>query len=65
MIYERDNIRRITAYQWGEQPATDEFLKLNNNENPIPPIPAVQQALDTITVDQLRRYPPPTADVLR
>ena len=65
MNYERDNIRRMKAYQWGEQPDTEEVLKLNTNENPYPPSPAVQQALDTFTVDQLRRYPQPTADPLR
>ncbi len=65
MSYERDNIRQMTAYQWGEQPETGDILKLNTNENPYPPSPAVQRALDTFTVDQLRRYPPPTADGLR
>lgn len=65
MSYERDNIRRMTAYQWGEQPETADILKLNTNENPYPPSPAVQQALDAFTVDQLRRYPQPTADGLR
>jgi histidinol-phosphate aminotransferase len=65
MSYERDNIRRMTAYQWGEQPETDDVLKLNTNENPYPASPAVQQALDAFTVDQLRRYPSPTADGLR
>jgi histidinol-phosphate aminotransferase len=65
MSYERDNIRQMTAYQWGEQPETEDILKLNTNENPYPPSPAVQQALDNFTVDQLRRYPQPTADGLR
>ncbi len=65
MSYERDNIRRMSAYQWGEQPESEAILKLNTNENPYPPSPAVQQALDTFTVDQLRRYPQPTADGLR
>lgn len=65
MSYERDNIRQMTAYQWGEQPESADILKLNTNENPYPPSPAVQQALDTFTVDQLRRYPQPTADGLR
>lgn len=65
MSYERDNIRQMSAYQWGEQPETEDILKLNTNENPYPPSPAVQQALDTFTVDQLRRYPQPTADGLR
>lgn len=65
MTYERDNIRQMTAYQYGEQPDADNTLKLNTNENPFPPSPAVQQALDSFTVDQLRRYPPATADNLR
>ncbi len=65
MSYERDNIRQMSAYQWGEQPDTADILKLNTNENPFPPSPAVQRALDNFTVDGLRRYPSPTADGLR
>jgi histidinol-phosphate aminotransferase len=65
MNYERDNIRQMAPYQWGEQPESDEILKLNTNENPFPPSPAVQAALDSFTVDRLRRYPPATADPLR
>lgn len=65
MSYERDNIRRLSAYQWGEQPDTEEVLKLNTNENPFPPSPAVQQALSAFSTDRLRRYPQPTADGLR
>lgn len=65
MTFERDNIRRMTAYQWGEQPGSEEVLKLNTNENPYPPSPAVQDALNAFSVERLRRYPPPTADRLR
>jgi histidinol-phosphate aminotransferase len=65
MGYERDNIRRMAAYQWGEQPDSEQVVKLNTNENPYPPSPTVQRALDAFTVDSLRRYPPPTADPLR
>lgn len=65
MSYERDNIRRLSAYQWGEQPETEEVLKLNTNENPFPPSPAVREALARFDVDRLRRYPPPLADGLR
>ncbi|HEY5644550.1 MAG TPA: histidinol-phosphate transaminase [Pseudomonadales bacterium] len=65
MSFERDNIRRMAAYQWGEQPSSEEVLKLNTNENPFPPSPAVQDALKAFSADRLRRYPPPTADPLR
>jgi histidinol-phosphate aminotransferase len=65
MTYERDNIRRMSAYQWGEQPDSSEVLKLNTNENPFPPSPAVDAALKAIDVERLRRYPNPTADPLR
>jgi len=65
MSFERDNIRRMTAYQWGEQPDSEQVLKLNTNENPFPPSPKVQQAIESFSVDALRRYPPPTADRLR
>ena len=65
MSYERDNIRHMTPYQWGEQPEVEEVLKLNTNENPFPPSPAVEKALAAFNTDRLRRYPPPTADTLR
>lgn len=63
--YERENIKQMTAYQWGEQPSTDSVLKLNTNENPFPPSPAVQKALADYAVERLRTYPQPTADSLR
>jgi len=63
--YERDNIRRMAGYQWGEQPDDADTLKLNTNENPYPPGPAVGRALAGLTADVLRTYPRPTADPLR
>jgi histidinol-phosphate aminotransferase len=65
MSYERDNIRRMAAYQWGEQPDSNNILKLNTNENPFPPTPGVKEALERFDVDRLRRYPQPTADEMR
>ncbi len=65
MSYERDNIRRMKGYQWGEQPADGDAIKLNTNENPYPPSPRVQQALSGLDAAVLRRYPRPTADPLR
>ncbi len=65
MSYERPNIAQMQGYTWGEQPADARTLKLNTNENPYPPSPAVGQALRTFDADLLRRYPQPTADPFR
>lgn len=65
MSFERNNIRAMTGYTSGEQPADAETIKLNTNENPYPPGPAVEAALRAIQVQSLRRYPPPTAAQLR
>jgi histidinol-phosphate aminotransferase len=65
MSYERDNIRRMSGYTWGEQPEDGQTIKLNTNENPYPPSPRVQEALAGLSADVLRVYPRPTADPLR
>jgi histidinol-phosphate aminotransferase len=65
MSYERDNIRRMAGYQWGEQPDDGDTVKLNTNENPYPPSPHVHAALANLDADVLRVYPRPTADPLR
>jgi histidinol-phosphate aminotransferase len=63
--YERDAIRRMAGYTWGEQPSDTTTLKLNTNENPYPPSPQVAKALANFDVNVLRRYPQPTADGFR
>ena len=65
MSYERDAIRRMVGYAYGEQPQGGTFIKLNTNENPYPPSPAVAKALARFDASVLRRYPPATADPLR
>ena len=65
MSYERDNIRRMRGYTSGEQPDGDDVIKLNTNENPYPPSPAVGAALKEFRSATLRRYPQPTADRFR
>jgi len=65
MSYERDNIHRMAGYTWGEQPRNPGTIKLNTNENPYPPAPAVKAALGSFDVSTLRTYPQPTADGLR
>lgn len=54
------NIRRVEPYVPGEQPQ-QKVIKLNTNENPYPPTPAVREALMQMDVDRMRLYPDPTA----
>jgi histidinol-phosphate aminotransferase len=65
MSFERDNIHRMQGYASGEQPDDDNTIKLNTNENPYPPAPAVQDVLSNFDPASLRRYPPPTANAFR
>ncbi len=62
--YFRSAIDALAGYTPGEQPKLDNLIKLNTNENPFPPSPAVLGALETFDATQLRRYPDPMADRL-
>ena len=63
--YFRPAIDAIAGYTPGEQPKISNLIKLNTNENPYPPSPAVAEALRRFDTERLRRYPDPTADALR
>ncbi|SIT39716.1 Histidinol-phosphate aminotransferase 1 [Paraburkholderia piptadeniae] len=66
--YWSDIVHRLTPYVPGEQPALAHPVKLNTNENPYPPSPAVVSAIRNELgehAESLRRYPDPTARVLR
>ncbi len=63
MISER--LRRLTPYTAGEQPRGNGFIKLNTNENPYPPAPAVSAALESFDPGRLRLYPDPACTELR
>jgi histidinol-phosphate aminotransferase len=66
--YWSDIVHRLTPYVPGEQPALAHPVKLNTNENPYPPSPAVLAAIRHELGDaaeSLRRYPDPTARRLR
>ena len=65
MHYERPDIASMTGYVPGEQPQDNKVVKLNTNENPYPASSAVAAALARITVEDLRRYPSPTAQKFR
>ncbi|MEM7219246.1 MAG: histidinol-phosphate transaminase [Pseudomonadota bacterium] len=57
MTYEREAISAMRGYSYGEQPELGGIIKLNTNENPYPPSPAVERALRDFDVTRLRVYP--------
>lgn len=61
----QDYFRKVTPYVPGEQPKEDDIVKLNTNENPYPPSPKVALALGDVGGAQSRKYPDPTAALLR
>lgn len=63
--YWTDTVKRLTPYVPGEQRQGVEVVKLNTNENPYPPSPAVLAAIRAVSGDQLRRYPDPESVELR
>ena len=58
------NVRKVIPYVPGEQPKIPNLVKLNTNENPYPPSPAVRKALAEMSTDDLRLYPDPAAEAL-
>ena len=62
--YFRSTVDEMAGYAPGEQPKMLDLVKLNTNENPFPPSPAVLGALETFDGAMLRRYPDPMADSL-
>ncbi len=52
-------VHQLAPYVPGEQPQDRTYIKLNTNENPYPPSPAVMTAIETIDGNLLRRYPDP------
>ena len=65
MTYFRPEIEAMSGYTPGEQPQVGKFIKLNTNENPYPPSPAVQQAIQEAARTSLVRYPDPLATAFR
>ncbi|MCH7337771.1 histidinol-phosphate transaminase [Acinetobacter sp. NIPH 2699] len=61
-------VRELEPYVPGEQPKIQNLLKLNTNENPYPPSPKVEAAVQAVLANQadaLRLYPDPDATVLK
>ena len=63
--YWSDFVADLEPYTPGEQPANTNLTKLNTNENPYPPSPAVMAAMNAAVNDELRLYPPSNADQLK
>ena len=60
-----DKLRKIDPYVPGEQPKTDNIIKLNANENPYPPAPGVTEVLRTFDTAKLAIYPDANAKALK
>ncbi len=61
----RPAVAALEGYVPGEQPAGGaRVVKLNTNENPYPPSPAVRTAIEA-EIERLHLYPPPDAAGLR
>ena len=55
----------MAGYTPGEQPQDSGWIKLNTNENPYPPSPAVVDAIRTAATSRLNIYPDATATPFR
>ena len=55
-----EKYQALEAYVPGEQPRDMEYIKLNTNESPYPPAPAVVEAMTAEEVELLRLYSDPT-----
>ena len=55
----RPEIAAMAGYVPGEQPQEEGFIKLNTNENPYPPSPAVAEAIEEVLRRGLQKYPDP------
>ncbi len=63
--YWAKRIQNTEPYIPGEQPKDRRYVKLNTNENPYPPSPKVQEALQNVAISDLRLYPDPDCLQLR
>lgn len=61
----RKNYIDIEPYTAGEQPKSDDIIKLNANESPYPPSPAVSEVIAKFKAEGLRLYPSMDASPLR
>lgn len=60
-----DRFAALEAYVPGEQPQDKRYVKLNTNESPFPPSPAVVAAVSAAEVGRLNLYPDPACRSLK
>ncbi len=63
--YWSDFVKTLDPYVPGEQPQQTDLIKLNTNESPFAPSPAVLEAIRQAASEHLRLYPSPESDRLR
>jgi len=61
----REHLRKYSAYETGEQPTEDNWVILNTNENPYPPIQDILVDIKNAVNENVRLYPEPTSFELR
>ncbi len=61
----KEQYKSLEVYTPGEQPKDTEYIKLNTNESPFPPAPAVVDILGKADVENLRLYSDPTLSTLK
>jgi len=64
-VYWNSRVKKLSPYVPGEQPRDRRFIKLNTNENPYPPSPAVIAAIQKAANEGLRLYPDPECTEFR
>ena len=65
MSYYSKKVKELTPYIPGEQPKTEEYIKLNTNENPYPPSQNVINAIKNYNFENLRLYPDSESEELK
>lgn len=63
--YWSEIVHGLSPYVPGEQPKTQDLIKLNTNENPYGPSPKAIEAIQQAASTQLRLYPDPSSERLR
>jgi histidinol-phosphate aminotransferase len=64
MLPIRECVSKTPGYVPGEQPLTNDYIKLNTNENPYPPPPEIFETLQ-VELSKVRLYPDPVSTQLR